>query len=502
MQRRRFFTGSACLGGSTLARACVPLLPGGARAVRIGIDLRRQLGAIPEDFIGLGYEVSSVAVPGLLSDGNPTCLRLLRGLSATGVIRIGGATSDSALYAADGPARAAANATVVSAASLRDLGGFLAATGWRLIWGLNLGRGTPADAAEEAAAVAAAVGDRLLAFEIGNEPDLFATGSAPLRPGGYDYAAFLAEYRRFKSAVRARLPGARFAGPDVAAATDWLVRFAADEGGDLALLTQHYYRGPAHNLHIEARLRAAPSFSAETQAAYERDGRLDRMALLLHPDPALATMLQTVAAAAARAKVPFRICETNSFFGGGQPGVSDTLGGALWTLDYLHTLAATGAAGVNIETGINQLGFVSFYSPILNDPAGNVTVGAPYYGMLAFAQAARGRRLTLDPGTNDGDFAAYASFAAPGELLVTLVNKKSDGDVDATLAAALDWQRAEALRLTGPSLASTEGIELGGAAVGADGAWRAARAETLPGVGGTREIRVPAASAAIVRWRP
>ena len=57
--------------------------------------------------------------------------------------------------------------------------------------------------------------------------------------------------------------------------------------------------------------------------------------------------------------------------GGGRPGVSDTMAGALWVLDYMFTLAQYGCAGVNTETGVNQLDFISSYSPIGDDEHGH-----------------------------------------------------------------------------------------------------------------------------------
>ena len=53
------------------------------------------------------------------------------------------------------------------------LAGFLKATGWKLIYGLNFGNSTPERAAREAAYVARAIGDRLEYFQIGNEPDFY-----------------------------------------------------------------------------------------------------------------------------------------------------------------------------------------------------------------------------------------------------------------------------------------------------------------------------------------
>src|SRR5580704_11502738 len=253
MNRRHFIEGFMGLFGVPLSGAA----PGLAqrektKAIQVNIDTRRTQGRIPDDFTGLGYEISSVAIPGLLSDKNHAYVQLVRGLGTNGVIRVGGITSDSASFAADAVASPAAKATVINAANLRRLGAFLDAIGWRLIWGLNLGSGDVKNAAEEAAAVAAAVKDKLLAFEIGNEPDGFA-GDAfnSHRPKNYAYADYLKEYRAYKAVIRSKLPYAPFAGPDASSATDWVSRFAADEGGDLKLLTRHYYRAGASNPYLD-----------------------------------------------------------------------------------------------------------------------------------------------------------------------------------------------------------------------------------------------------------
>src|SRR5580692_1520182 len=235
MNRRQFIEGFAGLFGLPLGYPAPSLAqPAKTKTIHINIDTRRQQGRIPDDFTGLGYEISSVAIPGLFSDKNRAYVRLVRGLGANGVIRVGGITSDSASFAPDAVASPTAKATVINTEGLRELGGFLDATGWRLIWGLNLGSGDAHSAAEEAVAVAAAVKDKLLAFEIGNEPDGFA-GDAfnSHRPKNYGYGDYLKEFRAYKAVIRSKLPDAPFAGPDVSWATDWVSRFAADEGSDL-----------------------------------------------------------------------------------------------------------------------------------------------------------------------------------------------------------------------------------------------------------------------------
>jgi len=465
------------------------------KAIRVTIDTRRKQGRIPDDFTGLGYEISSVATPGLLSDTNRAYVRLVRGLGANGVIRVGGITSDSAAFAADAVASSAAKATVINAANLRELGTFLDATGWRLIWGLNLGSGDMKNAAEEAVAVAAAVKDKLLAFEIGNEPDGFAGDAFNAhRPKNYGYGDYLKEFRAYKAVIRSKLPDAPFAGPDASWATDWVSRFAADEGSDLKLLTKHYYRAGANNPYLDKLI------DSNQRAEYEARAKNNKIELLIREDKSLRGMLQELSTAAAASHIPFRICEANSFYGGGQPGVSDAFVSALWVLDFMWTLASGGAAGVNMQTGVNHLDFISYYSAIRNHADGAVSIGPEYYGMLAFAQAGKGERIALDYDADGINLKAYAVLGDHGDLMVTLINKDQNADADVTMTTGQTFQRATAWRLKGLALGSADNVTLGGIEVAAKDRWHARQIELLLTAGGVGEIHVPAASAAVVTW--
>jgi hypothetical protein len=221
---------------------------------------------------------------------------------------------------------------------------------------------------------------------------------------------------------------------------------------------------------------------------------------LLYPDPKLAPLLVELRTASASSRVPYRICETNSFCGGGKPGVSDTFGSALWVLDYMFALAHADAAGVNMETGVNQLGFISSYSPIGEDEQGTYWAKPEYYGMLAFAHASQGQRVALDYDTADLNLKAYAVLSRDRRISVTLVNKDASRDADVSVIVKGDFAQVNALRLTGPSLASPDGVRLGASAVGANGNWQPALAESLRTKGCKCEIHVPAASAAIMTW--
>jgi hypothetical protein len=154
------------------------------QTVRVTVRSDQPLGAIAPDFMALGYEISSVARPGLMSGANRVYVQLVSALGARGVIRIGGNTSDHAPYSATAAPVSSAFGTVVNDAVLKDLGGFLKATGWKLIWGLDLGKAPEAEAMAEAKTVLSIAGEKLMAVEIGNEPDQRGGRRTPLSLSG------------------------------------------------------------------------------------------------------------------------------------------------------------------------------------------------------------------------------------------------------------------------------------------------------------------------------
>ncbi len=424
---------------------------------------------LPPDFIGLGYEKSSAAKAGLLRTGNARYVHLLRNLGGRGVLRIGGIVADFSHYGAQGQSKATAKDTLVTRADLEGFAAFLKTTGWSTIWSLNFGRDTLDDAVLEAKTVAAIFGNSLQAFELGNEVENYGNGSAPLRTPPYTYETFHAEFVRWRGAILQAMPCARFAGPDTANSVEWVERMAADGRGDVQLLTTHYYRGG------------------------QKQGTFDQ---LLHADARLQTELDRLRKASLASGVPWRMCEASSFYGGGLPGVSNTLAGALWTLDFMLLLAANGCAGVNIETGENQLGFVSSYSPVQDDGHGVNTAATPYYGMLAFAHAAAEctQILPLRIRAGDANATAYALGSRDALRSAVIVNREQTRNVRVNLAA-MKLRQARVFRLTGPSFDSTTGVTFAGAAVGADGTWKAAAREPIHDA----TIAVPAMSAVVVR---
>jgi Glycosyl hydrolase family 79 C-terminal beta domain len=473
MNRRDFLAGSV-FAASALASRSAFATPVTNDQQGVGVVVRgdRPLHTISPDFMGLGYEIASVARPGLMSGSNSVYVQLVRTLGVHGVVRVGGNTADYASYAPAAPAVSSPYGTVVNDADLKELGSFLEATGWKLIWALDLGRGSETDAIAEARAVLAIAEDRLLAFEIGNEPDLFSHEKH--RKPEYNYEDWLADYRRYKKALRAEFPGIPFAGPDVAGKTDWVTRFASDEGKDAVLLTHHYYREGQN-----------PGSTIEK---------------LLGVDPKLQPELDQLRAASQSCGLPYRICEVNSFSGGGRPGVSDTMAGALWALDYMFTVASNGCSGVNMETGVNHRDFISSYSPIGDDEQGHYSAKPEYYGLLAFSLAGRGELLTAEADTSSAEIKAYATRPKEGTLVLTVINKGAGASVlDVNVGSHDQARQASVIRLTGPAVDAKAGISLGGAEVTPTGTWKQATSETLPVRNGQLRIHMPPASAAIVQ---
>ena len=154
MDRRRFLARSATTA-SGLAAFSLLGAKGLAEDVDVSIRLHpdRKLRRVASDFIGLGYEASSIAVPGLLSAENKNYVEIVRNLGPHGIIRVGGNTSDYSSFDPNGAPRSRPKGTVINTANLRQLGTFLDATGWNLIWGLNLGRGSLKEAVDHSQAM-------------------------------------------------------------------------------------------------------------------------------------------------------------------------------------------------------------------------------------------------------------------------------------------------------------------------------------------------------------
>ncbi|MFY9748576.1 MAG: twin-arginine translocation signal domain-containing protein [Acidobacteriaceae bacterium] len=507
MDRRRFLQGSALASGAAVCARMGWAQDVSAVSLRLTLDPHQRGNPIPADFTGLSYESAQLADPEFFSPTNTELVSFIRRLGRAGVLRIGGNTSEYCSWSPDmvkqpnatptEAVREDAQANVISQAlavgpdtghgpaatkkitpqAVRNLRGFIDATGWRLIYGLNMGTGSPEEAAAEADYVMRTMGDKLIAFQLSNEPNLFYRNG--LRKSDYNFAQFAQEWQHFYEVIRQKAPNAAFGGPDTAFSSDsgpWVAEFAKQFKSEAAFLSDHYYaEGPPTD----------PSMTLER---------------LLRPNPKLVQEFEGMAQTKAESGLPFRLAETNSCYHGGKPGVSDTFASALWGADLMYQLASAGGAGINFHGG----GY-GVYTPIAGTVASGFVARPIFYGMLLFAEAGAGHLMgaRLEGQEKAPLVTAYGVLSdaeSSDGMRAVVFNKHADRAVQVRIEGAEDAGWARALRLSAPRLDDTQDVTLGSNPVGASGAWDAARAEELPVHGGTASIGLPAGSAALVTF--
>lgn len=440
--------------------------------VNISVDPNTPLGTISRDFIGLGYETSAVGQANYFNGQNATLIQLYRNLSDHGLIRIGGNISDHTRYVADSISipHTEKEVTIINHNDLVNLQKFAQATGWKVMWGLNLGTGSKEEAAQEAVAVSEALGNRLQSFQIGNEVDLQSNYNRKY----HNFQSYFSDFLAYKAAILSVLPQAVFSGPDVAGNLDWFRQFAT-KAKDIKLLTFHYYRTGAHS----------PNATIET---------------LIKRDTAWIRKVKQLKEISERSKIPFRINEVNSFYGGGKPGVSNTFASALWCLDYMFSLASHGCNGVNMETDINQLGWISHYSPIVHDKEGNVSVRPEYYGMLAFSMVGKGDLIKVNLDKKDIDLSIYATATKDTEknIWITLINKNLSDDAIVQVTMPPGYSQANVFWLKGPNIESENHVTLAGAEVSVEGKWTPQSPVKLRVKDGKFRLQISHASAGLI----
>jgi hypothetical protein len=438
---------------------------------------------ISPDFIGLSYENMQLEDPAFFSASNRGLVEQFRNVSPRGVLRLGGNTSEFNWWKANAsqPApqrnlvlkngdRPQSTLYAITPETIRNLDGFLKATGWSCIYGLNLGFGTPATDVPEAKFVFDTLGPRLQYFQIGNEVDMFTDYHLRERDT-WNVDAYLQQWLVIARAVQKAIPAARFGLPDVASKVQWLTDIAAawpsvaDAPHVTTLSHHHYWGGP-------------PSNPAAT------------IHKLLQPDPIVVTQAETARAAARKMNAAYRMTEGNTVFRGGKSGLSDVYAAALWAADYLLELMHFGYSGVNLHGGSGHAQAVSvggtfvgeadmknpdaphpkpFYTPIANEGTlaghgvdgklnGKYLLEPTGYGIKFVAAFAGTAILPVDFNPGPVNAVAHAARRQDGRLLLAILNKDESQPLTLTLPKAALQQV-----LTGPSLTAQEAQILTGA---------------------------------------
>ena len=397
-------------------------------------------------FAGFSYEKNQVGLD-LFDASNTNLVNLFR-LLGPNVLRIGGNEVDRINFNPNG---AGGLTTEVAPSDITKLGGFLRATHWKAIYGIDLKLNTAANAAAEAQVAAQALGNSLVAFEIGNEPDFYDT-----------QAQYEASFNAYVSAIKAVVPNAVFDGPGLAKGTSWDATFGTDEKANgLTILSDHTYIDSAANANI-------PEMLASTAPG----GHLDK------------TEIAMQAAQTASGIGQWRMSETNSFFSGGATGVSNVQAASLWSLNYMAGIAAHNGAGINFHGGGTSL-----YTPITFNGGTATGVQGVYYGQLLWVLAGTG---------------AYHSATVTGSAGVTawgigrnvFLDNESSSPITATITLPTPSIAGAEFVETASSMSATD-MTIGGSTVSASGQFRPIP-KILPIFGSKVVVTVPAGSAALI----
>jgi len=344
LTRRKFLATAAC----TLA--ATRLYVHGQSKARVVLSVPKDATGphMPVDFVGLSYEVQQLADPNFFSAQNSGLIREFKALSPTGVLRLGGNTSEFAYWKPkpDSPepehpqvrevvGEPKAHYYAVTPEAVKNLAEFLQATGWSCVYGIGMGTNTPARATEEAVFAAKTLGDRLQYFQIGNEADLF---DRHLRdPKTWSARTYLQEWLALSRAIALGVPAAKFGMPDVAGNVSWLTEIAdewpsVENPPHVTTLSHHYYfGGPATNPDVNIPNVLKPATMQKVQ-----------------------NTANIASAAASKMGARVRMTEGNTCYRGGKPGVSDVFAAALWSADYSLLLASNDYSGVNLHGGTGK----------------------------------------------------------------------------------------------------------------------------------------------------
>lgn len=453
--------------------------------VTVKLDCQPSAVAIPDDFVGLSFEMQNVLA---VTNGNyffnPSNQLLIATFKQLGIksLRVGGNTADRP------------SIPIPSKADVDSLFTFAKEADVKVIYTLRLNHGDPVAAANMANYISRHYAGQLDCFAIGNEPNVFST----------NFDVYLTEWKRYAADITApsNSPEAGFCGPSVSPGHEkWSAQFAQDLGdtGLLKYISQHDYAGG------DARKVKNPEDARD---------RILSPAMEAH----YAKFAANFAPAVASNGLACRFEEANSFYDGGAADVSDTFASALWALNYQWWWATHGISGINFHTG-DKVAARDENKPCRYATFWTVTNGYSIhpigYAEKMFSLGSRGKiisvKILADEATNLS-FGAYAILGNDGDYYVTLINF-SHGATGTNYSVQIDapqiesWGAVEMIQMMTPDgdISRKSGVTLGGVEITDDAVWTG-HWEKIPVPHQKSQppliVDLPAASAAVVKLTP
>lgn len=512
----------------------------GQAPVKLTVDTSNPEFAIPDDFVGLGFETKSVlpntyGVSGyFFSPQNKQLITLFRN---TGIknIRIGGGTVDGS---GNGEHCATGTPTFKDIDNLFE---FARLAGVKVIYSVRLlnvkscdNPNLASDDAEIVRYIWQKYRANLDSFSIGNEPDVSGYHSRPRQvvdpsiyettPGvsGSAYPSYLAAWRRIAQAIHKEVPDAKLSGPETAVSgtssftpnpsegVSWTQQFAKDvkdSGMFREALQHHYVWGRPGTTTVQEAIddMLSSAWDDDTSQGVQRanNGGTARF----NPYP---FVYERVLAPLVSYGVPYRMTEANDCLHGVQ-GASDGFAAALWALDYMHWWAAHHMAGVNFHNNpwLPTDTIVPDPNPCPPLGCGNYHATAKALGMKAFSLGSHGyvEPVTIDsPGKIN--LTAYG-VGTDRELYVTIINKTHTTTHDAKNAyivieaPGFDDATVDAMALTDGEPGNPDLMTgtLGGSGISNDASWDGKWTPVGRMQAGKIALTVQSTTAAVVRIR-
>lgn len=419
--------------------------PGAAAVTIAPVPAMVESVAVPPSFLGLSQEwpwVSSMTMTPHAVD----IIARLRNDNGSLILRVGGTSYDAGydrvLRGESADARMQAEGVAKTFDALETLRDKL---GMRFILTLTLASRDRQLIERQAEEGRQRLGDAIVAFELGNEPNYYRDLRRDLWPDdgkGLFYRDIVAV---FGEAVRT-LGDTPCAGP----AWGWIglkpaimEQYLNAAQGRLDLVTVHYY-------HSSYSQKPPPDRPNDTPETLLDDG---------HTREIMAAWVRPQVALARKHRVSLRITESNSISGGGNVGVSDVYAAALWSLDTALEMAAAGVAGIDFHQGSEKYAIYERFTTgtpraaSLAEPPPlyhSCRVQPPFYGLLCFQQAVTaGSRIVKVGHRGPSSLKAY-HVATEGGARTVLVNKATDAEARVAVLLPADGGAASLVRLLAP----------------------------------------------------
>jgi hypothetical protein len=430
--------------------------------VTVVVALGGRTVAVPRSFLGFSTEYWTLPV-----DERRVALydRVISLLHVRGdgrfVLRIGGVSSDHVLWGRPWH-RPSSWAYALTSRWMTNTARVVRRGRLRVILDLNLVTATPAlDASLVRVAEARFPRGSIIAFEIGNEPDVYnrqvwsfrlgddryPIGRLPRAITAGTYANSLAADRLALAAVapRTAMQGPALANPR--RNRSWIDALLAGSHPRVDAISVHEYPYTACVRHTAADYPTIPGLLSD------------------HATTAMAAAVSPAISLAHRVALPVRVSEFNSVTCGGVPGISNSFATALWAPSALFTLIRAGASAADLHVrafsanapfGFSRRGLVPH--PLL-------------YGLMLFTRMLGPASRLLSVRVHSPDRVRLRAWAVRQQrrLSVLLINTSAPS---AKVTLELPSRRkATVQRMLAPSAYGHAGETLGGQQLGNDARW-------------------------------